>query len=173
MVYQAHMREATIKNEVVAELGKRDVREAAMLAEGNLLQQRLALAALRQRLAAADAELTLLRQQAQRVDLLEDMVRRLLPSVSRNPVESGDTAPPSMGDAGTSRPIGPSHMPAGSGPPPKYAAGGRGNHPLYSPSPYGGGGGGFPPSSDGGGDFRVPEGFPHGRFPGLSLPPLL
>ena len=71
MVYQAHMREATIKNEVVAELGKRDMREAAILAEGNLLQQRLALAeaecgernmreaALRQRLAAAEAELTL------------------------------------------------------------------------------------------------------------------
>ena len=37
VVYQANVREPNIRTEVIAELGKRDMREASMLAEGHAL----------------------------------------------------------------------------------------------------------------------------------------
>ena len=124
VVYQAHLREANIKTEVVAELGKRDVREASMIAEGNILQQRLAVAeaergerdkreaalrgegdTLRQRLAATETELAHLRHQSRRVQFLEELVERLMLSTSRNQSEEVKEASPLIDTAGDTGPI--------------------------------------------------------------------
>ena len=162
VVYQANLREANIKTEVIAELGKRDMREASMLAEGHALQQRLAMAeaergdrdmreaalrregdSLRKRLTATEAELIHLRQQSQKVQQLEDLVQRLVLAIPTTPPVGANDAPTPVEHAGDIKPIGLINTPAANIPLPRSTSdtGRGGTPPSFNPPPYDGGGG--------------------------------
>ncbi len=162
VVYQANLREANIKTEVIAELSKRDMREASMLAEGHALQQRLAMAeaerverdmredalrrekeSLRRSLTATEAELVYLRQQSQKVQQLEDLVHRLVLANSSTPPVGANDAPTPVENAGDIKPIGLDNTPAANIPLPcsTYDTGRGGTPPSFNPPPYDGGGG--------------------------------